>query len=908
MADTNEESIFAKAISLPNGPIRQAYLAQVCSEDNDLRQRISSLIDSHEQSNSLLDRNLTGGIDARGLLGSTIDAKRNLGTKENQIIGNYRLLHLLGEGGMGSVYMAEQTQPVKRRVAVKIVKQGLNSEQFVSRFEAERQALALMDHPNIAKVLDAGCTDQGLPFFVMELVKGIPITEFCDQNKLGTRERLELFIQVCNAVQHAHQKGIIHRDLKPSNVMVAMYDDHPVPKIIDFGVAKATHQQLTEQTLYTVPGQIVGTWEYMSPEQAILNQLDVDTRTDVYSLGVVLYELLTGHTPLDLKSLGSGALEERLRRIREQIPSRPSLRVSSLGAEAGSLATYRGTEAKSLTKSLRGDLDWIVMKALEKNRSRRYETANAFAAEISRYLHDEPISFRPPSSWEQLSRLYRRNRVVANAALISFAALVIGFALAMWQYSVATQRSTDLAVKESELREKYQEIAEEKQKAEERLGIVKDYTMMLARSGEEQDLNIAIQTADIVGASDCWKLMLQAQSKIEVGTPAEAVGLLKRAIAMSDSPDKLAAKGLLAHALLFSGQSDEHLRLYQELTSVKPTTAEELIFLGLGLSFDTERWLDMADRALELRESQLAYFNRSTARMLAAVDRGNLELAIAGISDLEKVETFGSTPNVIATRAQLYLTAMILAEERGLELKLWKNRIESDLKLLESHSEFGWGLIVTAWYDDHFRPDRADKSWAAVLSHGSGGWHNFHAAAMVLRNQSLHTWESQLAGREVLEQTALACLLAFDGDASARERSLEVYEEIRSKVDIVRTRSGFGIEIPLFAKDVARVRNDSEMLLQKKQFATEFDRELLQYLAVQTNVAAREFEEKLENFTRTEQLMGHFIAGLVAYSNGDIVEATDQFKKTRATRVYHTSDYYWARAMLERLGASDSAL
>lgn len=364
----NDESIFSDALSIQDENERLRFLEQACDDDAQVA-RIKHLISSHKQSNSLLDRNLTGGIDPKELVGSTIDAAGVIGEKQNQVVGSYRLLHLLGEGGMGSVYMAEQTHPVKRRVAVKIIKQGLNSEQFVARFEAERQALAMMDHPNIAKVLDAGCTSAGLPFFVMELVKGIPITEFCDQNKLDTTERLELFIQVCNAIQHAHQKGIIHRDLKPSNVMVAMYDDRAVPKVIDFGVAKATHQQLTEQTLYTVPGQIVGTWEYMSPEQAILNQLDVDTRTDIYSLGVILYELLTGHTPLDLKSLGSGALEERLRRIREEEPSRPSMRVSSLGAEAGSLATYRGTEAKSLTQTLRGDLDWIVMKALEKELS-----------------------------------------------------------------------------------------------------------------------------------------------------------------------------------------------------------------------------------------------------------------------------------------------------------------------------------------------------------------------------------------------------------------------------------------------------------------------------------------------------------------------------------------------------------
>ncbi|HBE69418.1 MAG TPA: hypothetical protein DDW52_14835 [Planctomycetaceae bacterium] len=899
----NDESIFTEALSRKTNGERDEYLRRACNDDAQ-RDRIAQLLSSHDQSNSFLDRELTGGMDAKGLVGTTIDAARTLGAKENQVLGSYRLLHLLGEGGMGSVYMAEQLQPVKRRVAVKIIKQGMNSEQFVARFEAERQALALMDHPNIAKVLDAGCTDRGEPFFVMELVKGIPITEFCDQNKLGTAERLELFIQVCNAVQHAHQKGIIHRDLKPSNVMVAMYDDRPVPKVIDFGVAKATHQQLTEQTLYTVPGQIVGTWEYMSPEQAILNQLDVDTRTDIYSLGVILYELLTGHTPLDLKSLGLGALEERLRRIREEEPSRPSLRVSSLGAAAGSLATYRGTESKSLTQTLRGDLDWIVMKALEKDRSKRYETANGFAAEIGRFLNDEPISFRPPSSWEQCRRLYRKHGGIANAAMISFATLGIGLALALWQYSIAFRRATELAAKEVKLRAQNLEIAKEKKTAEERLGFVKDYTMMLARSGSEQDLNTALQTATMVGASDCWKLMLRAQSKIEDGNPEEAVGILRRALALTDPDDKLAAKGLLGHALLFSGQTDEHLKLHQELSSAKLNSVEELIFVGNGLSFDTARWLDLANRAVQIRESPLALFNRAAARMLSAVDRGDLEMAKSGIVDLEKVEATGTTPYLIAIRAQLHLTSMLLAEERGLSLEPWRQQLEADIELLREQPDFGWGLIVSAWYDDHFRPAQADESWATVMSRGVGGWHDIHAAAMVLRNQSLEHWESHFQGEEVLEQTGLACLLAFDGDSNAKQRSLDIYSEIISQVEIVNVQSGFGVEIALLAKDAARVKADAMHLLEKNSFATEFDRELVRYLSLQTNQAADEFDRKLKHFTRTEQLMGHFTAGLLAFANDDTEEAIEQFRKTRATRVYHTSDYYWARAMLERLGAT----
>ena len=310
---------------------------------------------------------------------ATIDqpTTESLGT----VIGPYKLIEQIGEGGMGSVWMAQQTEPVKRLVAVKLIKAGMDSRQVIARFEAERQALALMDHPNIARVLDGGTTSGGRPYFVMDLVKGMPITRYCDEHHLTPRQRLELFIPVCQAVQHAHQKGIIHRDLKPSNVLVALYDGKPVPKIIDFGVAKAAGQQLTDKTLVTGFGAIVGTLEYMSPEQAEVNQLDIDTRSDIYSLGVLLYELLTGSPPFSRKELTEAGMLEMLRVIREQEPSKPSTKLSTADG-LPTLAANRGTEPAKLTKLVRGELDWIVMKALEKDRNRRYETANGFAMDV----------------------------------------------------------------------------------------------------------------------------------------------------------------------------------------------------------------------------------------------------------------------------------------------------------------------------------------------------------------------------------------------------------------------------------------------------------------------------------------------------------------------------------------------
>jgi serine/threonine protein kinase/predicted esterase len=348
-------------------------------------------------------------------------------------IGPYKLLQKIGEGGMGVVYMAQQLTPISRKVALKVMKPGMDSRQVIARFEAERQALALMDHPNIAKVLDAGSTESDRPYFVMELVKGVPITRYCDAKRLSTHQRLRLFITVCRAVQHAHQKGIIHRDLKPSNVLLADYDEQPVPKVIDFGVAKATHQELTTKTLYTQFGQIVGTLEYMSPEQAKLNQLDVDTRSDIYSLGILLYELLTGSTPIDHEQLRSSALDEILRSIREDDPLKPSVRLSSSEA-LPQLAADRSTDPGKLVIQLRDDLDWIVAKALAKERDQRYQTADAFAADIERHLNDLPIEARAPSALRRCRRFLRRHRKTAVLTGLIVVACVTSVALGTVAY------------------------------------------------------------------------------------------------------------------------------------------------------------------------------------------------------------------------------------------------------------------------------------------------------------------------------------------------------------------------------------------------------------------------------------------------------------------------------------------
>ncbi|MBN9691630.1 MAG: tetratricopeptide repeat protein [Verrucomicrobia bacterium] len=607
------EEIYLTARELPAGE-RDEYLRFACRDDAALRSRVEFLLKRAEQADDFFVEATAAAADSTAGLQALLrqNLPQPLGEGEGSVIGRYKLLQQIGTGGMGAVYMAEQEEPVRRRVALKIIKLGMDTRQVVARFEAERQALAMMDHPNIARVLDAGATESGRPYFVMELVQGIPITEFCDRNRLSLRERIELFLPVCRAIQSAHQKGVIHRDIKPSNVMVTLHHGEPMPKVIDFGVAKATNQRLTDKTVFTQFGAMIGTPAYMSPEQAELSSLDVDTRSDVYSLGVLLYELLTGSTPFPqerLKSLGFGQIQKV---ISEEEPPAPSTRMSTLqGDERKSIALSRQLVGQPIDGQVRGDLDWIVMKCLEKDRRRRYETPNELAADLERHLADETVSARPPTAAYRFRKSYRRNRAGYLGAAAVLLALLIGLGFATAQ-AIRARRAEKLAVeKRDEAAAIARFLTEVFQSPDpERSG----YSFTVAEALRAAAARLDTDLSSVPERRAALQTTL-GETYHAIGLPRESAALWEKVLAYRraqfapDDPETVRAMTRLADVWLEINRSQDAVALIREVVGIQQRrhgeNSEESLdardFLASALARN-ERFKE----SIELREAVLA--------------------------------------------------------------------------------------------------------------------------------------------------------------------------------------------------------------------------------------------------------------------------------------------------------------
>ncbi len=884
------EDLFGELVELSTTDQRRDFLDRVCGDDGELREQLDKLFQSHQKAGSFLNPT-QGETSAMGL-------ERPEHTSTN--IGPYKLLQKIGEGGMGAVYMAEQKKPVKRRVALKIIKPGMDTRQVIARFEAERQALAMMDHPNIAKVLEAGTTDEGRPYFVMELVKGIPITEFCDQQKLSPNDRLRLFIDVCSAVQHAHQKGIIHRDLKPSNVLVAKFDDKPTVKVIDFGVAKATNQELTERTMFTQFGQIVGTLEYMSPEQAQLNQLDIDTRSDIYSLGVLLYELLTGETPLDPKRLRSVALDEVLRIIREEEPPRPSVKLRSSQSLAA-VAENRHIEPKRLGGLIKGDLDWIVMKALDKDRSRRYDSANRFGEDVQCHLDHKLVEARPPSILYRLAKSYRRNRVTVIASA--------GFLLLLFLGIASTTKSWLIALQNSRIAQ--QKECEALWLVDQNRQLVIQQMLVQAFEGDIDEVEaILAQYIELENQLDEWPDVLRASAYWHAGRYEQAEQLLRPWVEQSDSVN-IPATAMLSACRIYGGDWDTGLILGNRLRHAIPRKEYadlDQLFLGYGLAFvDTQRSVDYLSDVLDRNPTWL-----TCQAMLcdSLIHLGNF--------------TDNDEPIILALRKSRALLELIDDNPFALNVCLFAHRMNIERRQarkqgfselvgpakdlaerLEAFPEFTLAHAMPAQFFDVIGDEaKAEQLWGEVLVRGGPMSRWATLGRLAWDKTSIELLETcnrlSVADEDLWTLAARAFILA--DVPGGRDEAMNLFYRLGDHASATISSRYTAIHIPLLLgeKDIAVdyanrwLKELNAGKLVKKDTSSEWaEEELLRIIATD----GVQLPDKQDRLTRV--LTSHML-GLLAIADGERDSARDHFNAA-AAKPWINIDYCWAEAFSRRL-------
>ncbi len=802
------KSIFIQAIQSQPQDRWPSFLDEACGGDAELRGEVELLLEAHVEMGSIRVAGVTETME------SIVPEQPEIS------IGPYKLLQELGRGGMGVVYLAEQTEPVERRVALKVIKPGMDSRQVIARFAAERQALALMDHPNIAKVLDASTTKSGRPYFVMELVRGVPITRYCDDKQMSPRQRLNLFIPVCHAVQHAHQKGVIHRDLKPSNVLVAQYDGMPTPKVIDFGVAKATSQKLTEKTMFTQFGQIVGTLEYMSPEQAEINQLDIDTRSDVYSLGVLLYELLTGVTPFERRRLQSAAFDEMLRIIREEEPPRPSIRLSSMET-LPTVASNRRTDPRKLSAFVRGELDWIVMKALEKDRSRRYETANGFAADVERYLKDEAVEACPPSAGYRAWKFVRRNKgpATATAALVlSLIAGIVGTGVGYVRSEQAreslkgvnveladsraqvektnqalTKINATLAKTNTELQASRDELEEAnntlQSKNEQLTQVMFHQGIAAAMSGNIERTQKSIKNVEAAGGSGSQSDFLNGLLYWTRGDSRLAARHLEKA---ADSGDgSLAVRAMLATAYLGIGDP-RFTSVSTAISQMRPTTAEDFLFSAMNsFVFTPELAVTQAQTSLAIHDSAIARLVHALVLQEMALKTRNPQLLDLARQELGEGSVELPADHEFLNNVRLFVMMAIIAlapaeSETSTDARRVASRVAGEFMAADI------GMAITAWGVAHFYdlleddPQSAQEAWNRMRTLDQGDQLRPWYAAFRLRHDGPQAAieafrESPTRGRWSLAMEVQ--LLALQPDH--REEAAATWKEIDGEWSIL---------------------------------------------------------------------------------------------------------------------------
>ncbi|HBE69419.1 MAG TPA: hypothetical protein DDW52_14840 [Planctomycetaceae bacterium] len=854
-----EDEILAKAIELAP-EARASFLKQECCGNAEQQSRIVSLLRHVESPDSFLS-------GAPMNIESTDAFNHSEKLADERTIGPYKLREQIGEGGMGVVYVAEQSKPVRRKVALKVIKPGMDSKEVVARFEAERQALAMMDHPSIAKVFDAGMTDTGRPYFAMELINGAPITKYCDEKKLSIRERLNLFTQVCNAIQHAHQKGVIHRDVKPSNVLVTLHDGRPVPVVIDFGVAKATNQSLTEQTIYTRLNQVVGTTLYMSPEQAELSRFGVDTRTDVYALGVLLYELLTGTTPFDQDRLSRAGFDEIRRIIREEEPPKPSTRVSSLGETASDVSIQRGTDPSKLTSSIRGDLDWIVMKALEKDRSRRYESASRFADDIENFLRDEVVEARPPSIANRFQKAWRRNRFLVSGAITATLVLTTGLGFAIWGI-----RERDKTLK------KLQQVIVIRGVEESLLG---------------EDIEPTLQLARDAGVGADWIETIHGARALHVGDNASSQMHFGNALEINEN--NVAAKCMLSIALYHDGRLVEHELLMQSFDKWQPRSKfQELDRLFLAYA---KIYMDRETAADELRAILQAHPSWMFARAMLAGTLGEYATVTLKPEDARKAIAEATVPALAAPENPFVLMVQLYTHTVACELSPSPDLIEQGITIadkLSQYPDYLLGKSMRACFMDRF----GNPGDAQQLNRELASEHGFFAVRSVGRLMRLgdDDFVRKLEPKSIDGKLARALLLTQLPGAE-EEVSRVTDELMRSEY----AQSRWGRENLLVL-----------LLLSKKGELAK--RKCGEWLAeISSDPTPRRFEANKQMFELFNQdlvkdqadmhfhIRKHirFLRALDAYSRGDLdtaIEHIKQFNKVPNLSVWS----FWGQALLQK--------